>query len=177
MTAATLAVGLLTTSTYQAIYAQYVTDTTPTSNADLGNPIVKSQAGVFAFRGLNVVSFAFSLMCIAFATFVLWQISSKEKYRRGLFYFAYVSLLLAQLTSVGAAMSGVFVFMSFGAGIVGSICVMVVTISLFLGFGGCIGFGSNVGKPTFDIDDHVHAEVEQLAWDLTAKLTDVAVAR
>lgn len=151
MTAATLAAGLLTTSTYQAIYTPFVSSADRTEllgRADqTGNPIVSAAQADYAFRLLNALSFAFSLLCIAFATFVLWEIAVKNTYRPLLFRGAFVGLLTALLTSIGAALCSVFVFVDRTAGIVGATFVCIIILALFVGFCGCITVDPRQGKP------------------------------
>lgn len=144
MTAATLAAGLLTTSTYQAMYVPYVTSSDSAQPASdfrhqMQQPIVHSARAYSAFRALNAMAFAASVLCVAFATFVLWQISTRGTYRPLLFRCAFGGLLVALFASVGAALCGVLSFVDFSAGIVGSVFTGIVIVALFVGFGACIG--------------------------------------
>lgn len=152
MTAATIAAGLLTTSTYQAIYTPYVSSSDRTEIASspvdqTGNPVVTAADADYAFRLLNAISFASSLMCIAFATFVLWQIAARQTYRPSLFKLSFLGLMIALVTSAGAALVSVFVFVDRTSGIVGAVFVSVAIVALFLGFCGCISVNPDQGKP------------------------------
>lgn len=164
MLAAAVAAGLLTASTYQAMYAPYVSNWDGTERGlvlQAGRTIVSSAQAYYAFRLLNALSFASSVLCVTFAAFVLWEIAVMATYRPLLFRCSFLGLLAALFTAMGAALCGVLVFLGSPVDILGVIFMCLVTVALAFGFSGCISIDPRQGKGAVGSFDSSAGEGQQ----------------
>lgn len=93
-----------------------------------GQPLVAAGRAEFAFRLLNAVSFASSILALVSATLTLMSIANRASYVPITFFAAFISYALAVTAALGGAMTGVLAFLSQSGGIaiVGIVIVSIV---------------------------------------------------